>query len=422
MVVSTHQGGWIRAVGSAAKPNCSAAGLLALTLCLSSGCTWDQWNLFKSAPPPPPPDSMTLRGDQLEADTAPKDGTAAAQLAGAQEFYRNGEYGKAERLFHKIADNTKNPPPVAEEARFYEAECLRRQARYPKAADTYNRMLNDFPSGAFRDQAIQRMFEIANYWLDDTRKEMEQMREYKDGKRWVVWPEFMHLEKTKPLLDEEGRALEKLEQVRYNDMVGPLADKALFLAGSIKFFRKDYKDADSYYSQLVEMHPNSPFAPQALELAIISKQLSTGGAAYDGRKVAEARKLVDTALRNYPELVSQKTEFINRQLFSITAQQAEKDFQVAEHYRRTGHAPSAYFCYEIVRRRYPGTKYFDLATERMNELRVKLEKSGKQETPPVPPAPRPDGAPAPAKPMSPELGQPELPAPRKLNADVLQGQ
>ena len=357
----------------------------------------DHWHWFKPPPPPPPPaDSLVLHGDRLEPETMPAEGTAGAHLAGAHVLYRDGKFSEAERIFHRIAENSKNPPPIAEEARYYEAECLRRQARYPKAADTYARMLTDFPSGAFREQAVQHIFEIANYWLDDTRKEMEESKERREGKRWVVWPEFVHFEKTKPLLDEEGRALEKLEQVRYNDMTGPLADKALFLAGSIKFFRQEYKEADFLYGQLIEMHKNSPFVEQALELDLICKQLSTGGAPYDGRKVAEARKLVDTALRNYPEFANKKEEFLNRQLFSITMQQAEKDYEIAEFYRRTGHPCSAYFCYEIVRRRYPGTKYFDQATRHMQELRVKLEQSPGEQAPSALAPEKPDPGPSPA--------------------------
>lgn len=336
----------------------------------------DRYHWVTATPAPPPPaDNLILVGDRLEPDTKAVEAKGAAELAGAHVLYRDGKFSEAETVFHRVAENTKNAPPIAEEARYYEAECLRRQARYPKASDTYARMLNDFPSGAYREQAVQHMFEIANYWLDDTRKEMEEYKEKREGKRWVIWPDILHFEKTKPFLDEEGRALEKLEQVRYNDMTGPLADKALFLAGSVKFFRQEYKEADFLYSQLVEMHPNSPYVEQALELSIISKLLSTGGAAYDGRKVAEARRLVDTALRNYPEFAHKKGDFLNRQLFSITMQQAEKDFEVAEFYRRTGHPCSAYFCYEIVRRRYPGTKYFDLAIKHMEELRDKVEKS-----------------------------------------------
>jgi hypothetical protein len=136
--------------------------------------------------------------------------------------------------------------------------------------------------------------------------------------------------------------------------------------------------------------------------------MSTGGAAYDGRKVAEARKLVDAAWRTYPELASHESEFLNRQLYSITMQQAAKDYEIAEFYRRTGKPCSAYFCYEVVRLRYPGTQYFDLATERMHELRAKVEKlQGKEAVAPGQPGLQP--------------GQPET-APRQMPPELMNSQ
>ena len=299
MVVSTRHGSEIEGTG---RNRATWTSLIlcqcALSLCGASGCTWDQFNPYKAPPAPPPPaDSVVLRGDRLDQEAQPEKGTAQADLAGAQVVYRQGDYATAERIFHKIADNTKNSPQVAEEARYYEAECLRRQKKLPKAADTYNKVLIDFPAGAFREQALQHMYEIAVVWLEDTRKEQEEDHEKDEGKRWIVLPSFVHFETEKPLFDEEGRALEKLEQVRYNNMTGPFADKALFLAGTVKMYRHDYKDADYYFTQLVDNHRNSPFAEQALENAIICKQMSTGGPAYDGRKCAEARRLVDTAER-----------------------------------------------------------------------------------------------------------------------------
>src|SRR5579885_569657 len=116
--------------------------------------------------------------------------------------------------------------------------------------------------------------------------------------------------------------------------------------------------------------------------------MSTGGSDYDGRKVAEARQLVDTALANYPKLREKKQEFLSRQLVGITLQQAEKDWKMAEFYRKQGHPGSAYFYYEIVRRRYPGTKYAELSTQRMWELRAKVEKEQRDGVTP-PPAPQP---------------------------------
>jgi TolA-binding protein len=423
------------------------AALLPLTSLLATGCltgkdsssnatTW-KWPWAKATVvPEAPADSLVLRGDHLEAEKTPpsKNEKASAELAGAKELYRRGDYAAAQTLFAKIANNTKNASQIAEEARYYEADCLRLQAKYPSAADTFKKCLDDFPSGLKHDEANKRMFDICNYWLDDTRKAMEVAQEKKDGKRWFVMPaSFVHFEKTKPLLDEEGRALELLEYVQINDPVGPLGEKALFFLGSVKFFREDYKDADHYFTQIVNTRPNSQMAPKALKLAIIAKQMSTGGPEYDGRKCAEARQLIDTALRAYPELADKNHGFLERQIWSINQQDADRDYLVAEFYRRTGHPGAAYFYYELVRRRYPGTKYAKEAEVRMAEVRAKMDASQHSKlaeafTPLVQrwshpdqaetaPAPRPvptGGTPSSGQPV--QLGTPEMaepaPAPR----------
>jgi outer membrane protein assembly factor BamD (BamD/ComL family) len=424
-VVDTQHGSRVRRrraarPGKAGNSRLACVLALPLSLCLcATGCAWDFWSLRKPDVPAGPADSFVLRGDKLEEARPAPDSKASGELAGAEELYRRGEYSKARRLFASIADDTKNVPAVAEEARYYQAECLRQEGYYPDAADYYVKLLNDFPSGSFREQSLQHLFDIANFWLDDTRQEMRQVKERREGKRWLVDQHFFNWDRSKPVLDEEGHAIEKLEQVRYNDIAGPLADKALFLMGSVKFFNEDYRDADHYFSQLVEMHPNSPFAAQAVELAIISKHMSTGGSDYDGRKVAEARRLVHAAFDNYPELANTKHEFLEHQIVGITLQQAEKDFKIAEFYGRTGHPESAYFYYEIVRRRYPGTKYADQATERMHDLRGQAEKG---EGKPVPPPP-PPGSAGPSGPVVPgqPLAQPEtgpMPRPATPGAEV----
>lgn len=348
-------------------PRYAALFTLALAQAGCQGSRFSQW-LPTGHVPAGPEETMVLRGGELESDTSPEESEAARQLAGAHELYRRGEFSKAGNLYHKIADNKKNSPRLAEEARYYEAESLRREGRYPRAADTYNKLLMDFPGGAHRDQAVQHMFDIANYWLDDTRAEMVAEREKKEGKRWFYFDSLVHFEKSKPLLDQEGRAIEKLEQCSYSGVNSEIADHSLFLLGSIKFYREDYREADHYFSQLVDRHPNSPYAAKAVELAIIAKHMSTGGSDYDGRKVAEARELVHKALYSYPELAEKKKDFLDRQLAGITHQQAEKDFKKADFYRRTRHPGSAYFYYGIVARRYPGSPFAEKAEKRMAEL------------------------------------------------------
>src|SRR5262249_8901031 len=160
---------------------------ISVFLILVSGCTWDQldpYHFFTPPPAPPPPaDKLVLRGDTLVADAPLKPGSPEADLAGAHELYRREEFDDAAKIFKHLANNTKNSTQLAEEARFFEAECYRRQSYYPKAVDSYIRLLQDFATGAYREQAMYHVFEIANFWLDDTREEMRQDRERREGKR-----------------------------------------------------------------------------------------------------------------------------------------------------------------------------------------------------------------------------------------------
>jgi Outer membrane lipoprotein len=363
---------------------------------------WNAFGLFGPPKPPPPPvDSFIVRPDGLTPEKPPEGGTTEARLAGARDLFRRAEYSKAQSLYHAVAQDAKAPTTAVQEGLFYEAECLRMQGYYPRAADTYNELLTKFSTTSYRDQAVQHMFDIANYWLEDTRKDMQQWDDYQQKKSWFYWPRIVNWDKSKPVLDEEGRAVEKLEQVRFNDISGPLADQALFFAGSVKMYDGDWREADSYFSQIYEHHPNSPLAPKAVEYAIMAKNLSTGGSEYDGRKAAEARKLVDAALRNYPELANddKKREFLLRQLAGINLQQAEKDYKMAEFWKRTGHPGPAYFQFGVVKQRYPNTKYAADADKQMQELSAQIEKNG-QEAPATPPetGPAPQVIPASAPP------------------------
>ena len=230
--------------------------------------------------------------------------------------FRRGEYDKARTIFSGIVDAEKNSPPVLQEAMYYHAECLRMQHDYPRAADLYSRLLNKFPSSAYREQCVAA--DVRHRQLlarRDARSEMKEDRERREGKRWVVWPRYVSFEKSKPLLDREGRAIQMLEQVRLHDINGPLADQALFWCGVVKMYNEDYRDADYYLSQIHARHPESPLAAQSIELAISLQAHEHRRRDYDGRKTAEARNLIQAALRSYPEIANdpKKRAFLEKQ-------------------------------------------------------------------------------------------------------------
>lgn len=311
------------------------------------------------------------------------DTEAEQKLAAADEFFDAQNLSAARPIYAGLADNTRNPLLLAEKARFREAECYRLEKQYPKAVDTYHRLLQDHQAGAYRRAACKEIFEIADYWLDDTRAEIEAANAG-EKKPWIRLPKWSSLtDGTKPKIDQEGEALKALEFVWTGDLFGPYADKALFWSGYVHLHRGNFEEADECLSRLVEFHKESPLRPKAVELAVLSKNLATGGADYDGTKCAEAMQLIRSAEIGIPQFRDpEQSAKLTQQKMVIRQQQAEKDFKRAQFYERTGHPGSAYFCYELVRRTYPGTKFSDLATERIDVLTAKLEaeKNAPEET------------------------------------------
>jgi TolA-binding protein len=299
-------------------------------------------------------------------------------LTKAEDAYRKDQFDQAEKLFEDIADDTKNRPEVAERARFYQAESLRRAGYYPKAVDTYNKLLIDFPAGLYREQALGQMYLIATEWLQPVRDEIAELAKPEKERKQKGWAEGIvpvNFDRKLPTVGTEERALQTLERVYFNDPTGPYADKALFMLGRVYYHRENYKDAARYFQQLAETYDRSPLRDEALKLAIIAKNNSTGGPQYDGRDAAEAMRLINAAKATSPSLnKEQEGKFLNEQALMVRYQQEEKDFETAEFYRRTGHPGSAWFYYELVQRRYAGIKPFaEQAKARQAELRAELD-------------------------------------------------
>jgi len=325
---------------------------------LAPGCK--SWQSFKE------------RSGQIRStlfNSSYEDPKAQAKYEKAQALYADGKYDKARDIFRDLADNQSNSTDLAENARFMQAECRYQSSQFPEAVDTYHKLLMDFPTGAHRRECCRRMYAIADYWLNDFRAELERRSDEKGVLRWhPSWPNpFDH---TRPFLDQEGRTLEALNNIWIQDMTGPDADKAIFWCGYVNFVRGNFQEADHFFSQMVELHKESPLRAQALAYAIQAKNNATGGAEYDGRKCAEALQLVYTAEASVPELTQdpEMAAKLTRAKYAIRAQQAEKDFRTAKYYEQTGHPGSAVFYYELVRRRYAGTKYADLAETRKEQV------------------------------------------------------
>jgi outer membrane protein assembly factor BamD (BamD/ComL family) len=328
---------------------------------------------------------------------------------------------EAEKAFHAISNDKKCPEQFREEALFYEGEAQRLQKHYRGSEETFALLFKDFPSSQFTERADRALFEIALFWLEATRAQMDAYEEQRQGKRWFVAPiQFIHFSSDMPTFDPEGHAVRVLEGISLREKVMHTAvgEQALLYLATIRFYREDYLEADRYYTDLYQHYPNSKSAAKAIKQSIVCKTLCTGGTCYDLRTVEESRKLIHTAQTAYPEF-GKDTDWIQKQLTAINLQQADRDWRIAEFYRWTSHPGPAYFYYELVRRCYPNTEYATKAAQRIAELERRHPEAVRENQVPSaqlggPTAASPGGPPAGATPSSdaPRALPPSLAPPR----------
>ena len=272
-----------------------------ILLCLMTGCSTlpgGGGGLFQKAPAKAdgPKDSITLTGGR-GLEPAVVDSELQREFDGAKRLFDEKKYAQAEPLFHKLVKIHAEPSwweigplategkgkdkskrrlgdPICEGALYYEAECQRFQKNYRTAVDTYTKLLVEFANSQYTVRSCEGLFEIAHHWLEPTSRQMDEYHEQLQGKRRFVMPAlYVSFSKDMPLMDAEGHASQILNTIRLHDVKGPLAEKALFMLGTINFFRREYKESDFYFTQLYEQHPNSKDAAKAIKQSIICKQL-----------------------------------------------------------------------------------------------------------------------------------------------------
>jgi tetratricopeptide (TPR) repeat protein len=278
-----------------------------------------------------------------------------------------------------------------EELIFYVAEHLHGRKLYPKAADFYRRLLAS-PKRRYRQQALQRLYEIANYWLRDSWEVVKQSADF-ERPRWLSWIDtcdflsdilpdskdlyqkvlfcrnLLHWDESKPFFNEEGRAIELLQCVHDHDPAGPFADKTLYLMGYVGWFHEDYRRADECFSRLEKKHPTSGYYPYALELAVKAK-LMRDEIGERRRQLVEARRLIHKVLQ-HPRLSEEKKNGVMRCLSCVLAGLADLDFQDAEKCQKAGRLDEARSRFQKICEDYPGSYDAERAKKRLRSLRGK---------------------------------------------------
>lgn len=292
-----------------------------------------------------------------------------------QDAFDKGDYAQAIKLGKKTAKKFKESS-LGEQAQFCVAESYFAQGNYAKAQDGYTQLFADYPSTRYVEPSTRKLFRISQAWLEIAEpmarseirrvsgekviEEDSQPASSKDPTLFVrILPNFH--DRSRPMFDTQGRALESLKSIWMNDPTGPLADDALMLTATYYQRHDNFVEADRYFEILRQEYPDSPHLEEAFLLGAHVKQMSYQGPYYEGRELTGARKLKEQSLQLFP--VSQQRQQLRKDLDQIYLLEAQRAWAKIEYYQKKRKPRAiAIACIQLVSD-YPDTQFASKARD-----------------------------------------------------------
>jgi len=325
------------------------------------------------------------REDAARRNFRPAEGVAA--LEQAETLFNDGEFKAAAKQYGKIAKKYKDSQ-IEEDALFMRAESQFERQRYAAAQDGYDTLFEKFPSTRYMPQATNRLFTISREWLrfpgvvisgdiqqvdfDDPKStpppepSEDQDQSFQLTRAIPILPNAF--DRTRPVFDTEGRALQALKSIWLHDPTGPLADDALMLTASYHLRKGDHMEAARVYKILRQEYPKSQHLQNAFVLGSHVRLMSYQGDKYDGKALEEARQLKESAQKLFPN--SKERGRLNSDLNQIEELMAARDWEMVVYWGKKGKPQSVVvYCREIIEN-HPDSTYADRARAKLDELRA----------------------------------------------------
>ena len=334
------------------------------------------------------------------------DGTTSDVLSDAHRLYEANDFEGAERAFARIAnkrdtrkarifsdedgflnrlfsrtgskDKRLEYDPIREEAVFYLAESRFQQGRLPKASEAYKALMKDYPSSRYLDQSSRRLFKIAQTWLgvDDfvTSSEIRNVSFSEENRNTPLsnvepqkgrfLPNFR--DKSRPVFDTSGLALNSLRSIWINDPSGDLADDAIMLAATYQLRKENYRESARLMRLIREQFPKSPHLQNAFVIGSHVELMSYQGSKYDEQRLDEAYELKENALRLFPH--APEADSLRGDLKQLYNARSKREWELAMFYEKKNMPAAVAVCCRELLRLYPNSEYAPLARQKLAEL------------------------------------------------------
>jgi len=295
-------------------------------------------------------DSANAKSLYKRADATFREAKKAPKGKAAPEFSRAAKY------FHKAGEAAPGSA-LQQDALFMEAESQFFANELTDATKTYQTLQKDFPRNRHNDRVAARLFAISKYWIDVSRA---------GGDRWYKLNLF---DAKRPSYDARGNAIRVLDQIRYDDPTGRLADDATMAAAAEYIRQGEFEKADEFLTDLRETFTDSEHIFLAHLLGIRCKLEVYAGPNYSGLVLEESETLIKQTRQRFPDKLREKeyNEMLARASREVSYHLAERLAHRARYRENKQEYGAASSLYRKVLRDHPSAPQAKLARERLAE-------------------------------------------------------
>jgi tetratricopeptide (TPR) repeat protein len=345
---------------------------------------------------------------------------ALAAYERARELFDQEQYAAAEKEFKRIAKQRRDVhesfgarfrrfwgiseredydpysnfgDPIEEDSLFMAAEAQFAQQRYAKAQNSYEELLNRYPSTRHLDKVTRQLFRIARHWLDFSEDLNEQgdveiqlahaESEASDSSPAMTQPSSLSrfpllpnlTDRSRPTFDTYGRGLQALRSIWLHDATGPLADDALMLAANHNLRTGNFVEAARLYGLLRDQYPDSPHLKDAFLLGSYVTLASYQGPAYDGKALEDARSLKEATLQMFHDLSPEERQRLQEEVRKLKEAEVARLWDLVHFYQVKGvDSAVALHCHLIINK-FPDSQYAEMARDALREQDEKIRQA-----------------------------------------------
>ena len=283
------------------------------------------------------------QADQLfrEASSQPRDEAVKTFKSCAKLFRKAGEAAPGSAL--------------EQDALFMQGESLFFADRLTDAAEIYQKLQKDYPRSRHTDRVAARLFSISDYWINTVKAKESSL------------PTVNLTDPKRPRVDVDGHAIRVLDQIRYDDPTGKLADDAT-MAAAAEFIRQQKFDrADEFLTDLRETFSDSEHLFLAHLLGIRCKLEVYAGPRYSGLVLEEAETLVRQTRQRFPDRLREQkyADLVARASAEIAYLRAERLAYRADYREKRKEYGAARYYYNELLESHPDTPQAEVARKRL---------------------------------------------------------